>query len=685
MKPFPSVTLPFMAALVAMSALSASGQAESQTARLSGLDLTHLHYEGWKKPSVDRSFSGKPLAVAGRKFEHGIGTRATSSLWLELDGQTERFRAWTGVDDGASNPDASVAFSIYGDGRELWKSGPLKFGQPALPVELDLLGIRSILLLVDHGGDGNSFDHANWAEATFDFRGAKPATIAKPHEEAVILTPKPPLAPRLNGPKVYGCRPGNPFLYRIPATGERPLQFTADALPESLRLDAASGILTGMAPPRGTYAVTLSAKNRHGAASRQFKIVSGDLLALTPPMGWNHWYAYYNRVTDAMIREAADVMMRSGMADAGYSYVNIDDCWMHASPDAQGRSNPDRTGPLRDAAGNILPNKYFPNMRALTDYIHAMGLKAGIYTSPGPLTCGGFCGAYQHEEQDARQFAEWGFDFLKYDWCSYSPIAEGQAPATTNIPTCTKGAPSLQAYQEPYRLMGGILKRLPRDMVFNLCQYGMGNVWEWGAEIGGHSWRTGDDLGAELNRIFAVALKNAEHREYSKPGAWNDPDYIQIGFIGDARGGGLPKSCPLTPTEQYSFMSLWCLMAAPLFFSGDMSRLDDFTLNVLCNPEVIDIDQDPLGTSARVVPLTPDTFLMVKNLEDGSLAVGLCNRGEIRAGITARWDDLGLQGRQIVRDLWRQADQGSFEREYTASVPRHGVVLLRFRPDSAGS
>jgi alpha-galactosidase len=225
--------------------------------------------------------------------------------------------------------------------------------------------------------------------------------------------------------------------------------------------------------------------------------------------------------------------------------------------------------------------------------------------------------------------------------------------------------------------MGALLREQPRDMVFNLCQYGMGDVWKWGAEIGGHSWRTADDLGTSLNRIFDVALKNARYREWSRPGAWNDPDYIQIGYIGDARTNGELKPCPLTPTEQYSFMSLWCLMASPLFFSGDLSQIDEFTLNVLCNPEVIAINQDPLGESARVVSLTPQTFLMVKTLEDGSKAVGLCNRGEVSAEISARWSDVGVSGRRSVRDLWRQQNLGDFADQFTAVVPRHGVKLLR--------
>ena len=625
---------------------------------------------------MNKALGGRPLAIGGRKFQRGIGTRATSTLWLELDGKVEKFNALAGIDDGAGTT-ATVVFSIYGDARKIWDSGVMTHGQPARPVELDIKGVHLLLLKVDHAGEDNPLDHADWADPHFITGGAQPRTIKSPPEEAVILTPKPPREPRINGPKVYGCRPGNPFIYRIPTTGERPMEFTAEALPAGLKLDAEQGIITGAAPARGTFAVTLHAKNRHGAAARTFKIVSGDTLALTPPMGWNHWYAHYSRIDDAKIRQAADVMVASSMADVGYAYVNIDGCWTNTTEGAKRKPDPLQLGPFRDAQGNLLPNRHFPDMRALTDYIHAKGLKAGIYTSPGPLDCAGFAAAYGHEEQDARRFAEWGFDFLKYDWCSYTRIALADA----NLSVTAKPASlSREAHQKPYRLMGDILKRQQRDIVFNLCQYGMSDVWEWGAEVGGHCWRTGDDLGAFLNRIFEVALKNASHREWSRPGAWNDPDYLQLGRIGDARTGGEPRPCPLTPTEQYAFMSLWCLMAAPLIYSGDMSQLDEFTLNVLCNPEVIEIDQDPLGECARVVTLTPETFLMVKNLEGGDKAVGLCNRGEVAAEVSAKWSDLDVGGRQAMRDLWRQKDLGAFEGQFEASVPRHGVVLVRLRP-----
>ena len=496
-----------------------------------------------------------------------------------------------------------------------------------------------------------------------------PAVPAAPKEAPYLLTPPAGPAPRLNGPKVYGCRPGHPFLYRLPTTGERPIAFSAVDLPAGLVLDAAQGIVTGTAPARGEYRVTFTARNAHGASTRVLRIQSGDTLALTPPMGWNHWYAHYNRITDAMMREAADLLVSTGMADVGYAYVSIDDCWMRAAPDAKRQPDARRIGPFRDAQGNILPNDHFPDMAALTAYIHARGLKAGTYTSPGPLTCAGFAGAHEHEEQDARQFAAWGFDLLKYDWCSYGRLFPKPH--------------SLETMQKPYRLMGDLLRRQPRDIVFNLCQYGMGDVWKWGAEVGGHSWRTAGDLGFALDKLFAVARKNIGYRAWQRPGAWNDPDYIQIGYIGAARGGGLPAPCPLTPTEQYSFMSLWCLMASPLFYSGDMTKLDAFTLNVLCNPELIDLNQDPLGECAAIVAEQGEAFILVKNLEDGSKAVGLCNGGAVPVALTARWSDLGLTGPQLARDPWRQRDLGPIDQAYTATVPRHGVVVVRLTPASA--
>lgn len=478
-----------------------------------------------------------------------------------------------------------------------------------------------------------------------------------------ILTPKPGSQPHINSSLVYGCRPGNPFLYRIPCQGKRPIRFSVKGLPDGLCLDRETGIISGTNPPEGEYQMVIEAKNETGKDKRDFRIISGDKLALTPPMGWNHWYANYYRITDKMVREAADIMISSGMADVGYQYVNLDDCWMNASAETQRNKDTTRYGPFRDESGNILPNRHFPDMKALTGYIHSKGLKAGLYTSPGTLTCQGYAGSWQHEEQDARQFAAWRFDFLKYDWCSYRKIVGDDK--------------SLEMYQKPYRPMGTILKTVGRDMIFNICQYGMGEVWKWGAEVGAQCWRTANDLGYELDRVFDVALQNCEYREYSKPGEWNDPDYIQIGWIGQVRKRGMPELTTMPANMQYAYMSLWCLMASPLIYSGDMSKLDEFTLNILCNPEVIDVDQDTLGECGLVIKQDDKHFLIVKNLHDGSKALGFFNRQENDSEMNISWETLKLSGSQIVRDLWRQSDIGSFDNSFGTTVPAQGVVMLK--------
>jgi alpha-galactosidase len=491
------------------------------------------------------------------------------------------------------------------------------------------------------------------------------SALAAEPEEAVILTPKPPETPRINGPRVFGVRPGHPFIFLIPATGRRPMEFAVDGLPDGLTVDPQTGRITGAIQTRGEYPVTFRAKNALEQAERKFKIVCGDTLALTPPMGWNSWYIWVNGVSDKVMREAADAMVSTGLADHGYAYVNIDDCWS-VKPGKPGHEP-------RDGQGNIKPNERFPDMKAMTDYIHAKGLKAGIYTSPGPLTCGGYAAAYQHEEQDARRFAEWGFDFLKYDWCSYGTIAKN---------------PDLAAMQKPYRLMGGILKKLDRDVVFNFCQYGMGNnVWEWGPEAGGQSWRIADDFGGDYENpwgavsrfVFELYGRN-QLQKYSGPGAWSDPDYILLGYLHNWKTGKAERT-RLTPNEQYTHVSLWSLVASPLIYSGDISRLDPFTLSLLSNDEVIDVDQDPLGKAAMRVAKHGDAEVWAKDMEDGTKAVGLFNRGPTEATITARWSELGLAGSQIVRDLWRQKDLGTFEGQFSAPVARHGVVLVRLRPN----
>ncbi len=540
----------------------------------------------------------------------------------------------------------------------------MKPGDKAKRIDMDLRGVKTLVLLVDAAGDRIDFDHADWAEAHFTYRGQAPRAIdppLPPKEDAALLTPPPGPAPKINGPTIYACGPAHPFLYRIPATGRRPMRFSAAGLPAGLSLDPASGIIRGSVAAKGTYCAKLRAENDCGADQRSLRIVCGETLALTPPMGWNSWYILNMRVSEVHMREAARQMIASGMADYGYQYVNIDDGWIKH----QGEK------PYRDAQGAVLPNAKFPDIRGMVDEIHVTGLKAGLYTSPGPWTCGGCVGAYQHEAADARRFARWGFDFLKYDWCSYGEVAGGNG---------------LAHMKKPYQVIAAELKKQDRDIVLNLCQYGMGEVWKWGGEVG-QCWRTTGDLGAEPDRrlpgFYGVAFSNAVHWEYARPGCWNDPDYVLIGYV-DPMCTGTTHKTPLTPSEQYSYMSLWCLMAAPLVFSGDMARLDPFTLNVLCNAEVIDVDQDALGRQARVIRKTPNDFVLVKDLEDGSKALGLFNLSETKGTLAVDWAELGLSGPRQVRDLWRQKDLPVVDGKIKAVVPRHGVLLMRLRAAKSG-
>ena len=683
--------------IMALSVFSC--RSNEQSINLNELDISKMQ-SGWRTAKRDSSVTGASLSVAEKRFETGIGTHAISTFLIQLDKKGRNFSGFAGVDDASGNNTGTVEFFVVGDQKVLWQSGIMKKGDTAKKIDIDIRGIEKLGLLVTDGNDGRSGDNADWADVVITFRGVQPGAVDNKYipEAEEILTPPPPVEPRINGPKIYGVHPGSPFLYRIPATGERPMTFSAEGLPQGLFLDENSGIITGKIEKAGEYPVKLITRNSHGITERPFKIVAGGTLALTPPMGWNSWYIYYHRVSDSVMRLSADQMISSGMADYGYQYVNIDDCWAIKA----GSEDPLIGGEMRAKNGELRTNRLFPDMRALTDYIHNKGLKAGIYISPGPTTCAGYTGSYLHERQDLQTFAKWEFDFLKYDWCSYGKIEKER---------------SREAYIKPYKLMWDELQHINRDIVFNLCQYGMGNVWEWGAEVG-NCWRTTGDLGlvagSSMPGFWYVGLSNARHWKYARPGGWNDPDYILIGWIRNAMKEELYQKADLTPNEQYAYMSMWSLLAAPLIYGGEMARLDAFTLNVLCNHEVIDVNQDVLGKQAEIIRATKEELIMVKELDGGSSAVGLFSvSGDANTSIfdlvdeeanglsdakreladpadSFVWDetpppekitfsasDLNISGKFIVRDLWRQKDLGIFENSFTTEVPFHGVKLLK--------
>ncbi len=657
--------------------LHSRSQGNDSSIRLSELDLTKMSCV-MGVPKIDRSIKGDTMSIGGVKFERGVGTHAYSRMLIDLHKDARRFTGKVGLDDGAY-VHASISFYILGDQKILWASGPMKKGGQAKAIDIRLEGIEKLGLLVTVNREDISENYADWADVQITYHGERPVALENSvnAKQAGLLTPTPSKKPNINSPDVYGVTPGADMLYRIPTTGLRPMNFTAVGLPKSLTLDSRTGIITGKGPAKGEYTVSLKAKNKFGESRKKIKIVAGDQLALTPPMGWNSWYIHYTHVSDSFMRLAADAMVRSGMADYGYQYVNIDDCWMNRPS----TTNAEENGAIRDQQGILQPNKRFPNMPALTSYIHSKGLKAGIYSSPGPRTCAGYAGSYQHEVLDAKTFANWGFDFLKYDWCSYGSIARNNS------------IPELKA---PFVLMGDALKQSGRDMVFNLCQYGMGDVWKWGGEAG-HSWRTGPDLGTAtgsfLPGFWNMGLNNSEHWSYAQPGMWNDPDYITIGWVGSSSGKAGGRKTSLTQNEQYAYMSMWSLMASPLFFSGDMSKLDDFTLNVLCNNEVIQVNQDALGRQARIIRNDSTGMIMVKELADGSKAIGLFNfpgrkddpaayfvwdtRSDGTRKISFTPEEIGIKGKFKVRNVWTQRDIGNYKDSFEMEVPYHGVQFLK--------
>jgi len=619
-----------------------SHPAGAETIRLDQLDIRNTDQD-WGQPHHNASVEGHPLSIGGAPFEHGLGTHAVSTLYVTVNGATQ-FSASVGVDGEVTSQDASIEFFVLNGNKTLWQSGVMKAGEAAKTVSVDLHGVKTLTLKVGDAGDGINFDHADWADARFEYEGAPPVTVAAPREEAVILTPPAPPQPRINGPAVVGARPGHPFFYHVPVTGEAPVSLSAADLPPGLNLDEARGEITGVVAQAGEFPVKLSAKNARGHAEKVLRIVIGDKIALTPPLGWNSWNCFAGAVDQAKIRAAADAMVSSGLINHGWTYINIDDTW-------EGK---------RDENGFIQSNKKFPDMKGLADYVHSKGLKIGIYSSPGPTTCAGFEASWQHEEKDAQQYANWGFDYLKYDWCSYNDVQD-------------KSLPERERLMKPYQVMEAALREQDRDIVFSLCQYGMGNVWEWGADVGGNCWRTTGDIGDSWKSMSDIGFQQNGHEKWAGPGHWNDPDMLVLGKVG--WGNLHPTS--LTPSEQYTHISLWCLLDAPLLIGADMSQLDPFTFNLLANDEVLAVNQDALGRQASRKAKDGPTEVWAKDMADGSKAVGLFNRGEEAVEVTVKWADLGLSGKFHVRDLWRQKDTGEFADSFTANVPRHGVCLVR--------
>ncbi len=359
--------------------------------------------------------------------------------------------------------------------------------------------------------------------------------------------------------------------------------------------------------------------------------------AMMPAMGWNSWNHFAGKVTDKDVRDAADALVSTGLRDAGYVYVNIDDTW-------EGK---------RDAQGNIQTNEKFPDMKALAGYVHSKGLKIGIYSSPGPQTCAHYEGSYQHEAQDAKTYAGWGIDYLKYDLCGYRQIMQQEAP--------NDQAKQYEMMRAAYEKMHQALEATGRPIYYSLCQYGWGLVWQWGPQVGGNSWRTTDDIEDSYMSMSNIGFAQAGLSKYASPGHWNDPDMLEVG------------NGKMNGNEYRTHMTLWAMLAAPLLAGNDLSKMSPETLAILSNKDVIAIDQDSLGKQGDRVSAAGPLEVWSKPLHDGGLAVALFNRGHDDEPMSLPAESLGVGADSKVLNVWNPKDtsRGPWV------VPEHGVVLLR--------
>jgi alpha-galactosidase len=493
-----------------------------------------------------------------------------------------------------------------------------------------------------------------------------PASTPLPAPMPPTLTPPSPKTPLIHGPKIFGVRAHSPFLYTIPATGDRPMTFHAEHLPAGLSLNQSNGQITGKPTTPGSFQAIFFAENALGKTSRPFKIVVGDDISPTPPMGWNSYNCFGTGISQERELSAARDIVKAGLDQHGWTYINMDGGW-------EGM----RGGPFNA----IQPDpKKFSDIRGMVNEIHQMGLKVGLYSSPWITTYGGQIGgssndpngAWDHATMtkgpknkkvfpfaigehhfftnDAKQWADWGIDYVKWDW------APCEVPETKE--------------------MADALRASGRDIVFSLSNNATNSLFGIIGDMSklANSWRIGGDIRDSWPSIMDHGFHNDKWAPYARPGHWNDPDMFEVG----ANGGGKPKR--LTADEQYTHVSQWCLLSAPMLLGCDLDYLDAFTIGLLSNDEVIDVDQDELGKQATNVATKGKLEIYAKPLSDGSWAVGLFNLGDTLDTIALDWHDIKISGRQTVRDLWRQTDLGIFTGTFSSPVNPHGVVLIKVSP-----
>lgn len=479
-------------------------------------------------------------------------------------------------------------------------------------------------------------------------------------------------APKINAPRIFGAGINSPFFFPIPVTGERPLTFSVEGRPEGLSINSETGIISGAVRETIEITVNIKVSNCLGNDEQECRIVTGDKISLTPPLGWNSWNVWGSTIDEKKIKDCADNMIASGLAAHGFSYINIDDGW-------QG----ERSGPLNALQAN---NK-FKDMKALCDYIHSLGLRAGIYSTPWVKSYGGYNGGssgecvrgesehihkengwyfgeHTHHGEDARQWAEWGIDYLKYDWSPWEV--------------------------HDIEVMHDALENCGRDIIYSLSNSAPFDKTEGRRHLA-NCRRTTGDITDTWQSVCSIGFSQDKWIPYSGQGHWNDPDMLVVGKL----GWGKVRENRLTHDEQITHITLWAILAAPMLLGCDLTQIDEFTVNLMSNNEMLAVNQDPMGRQGHCVrelrrtdengQITTHENVYVRELYDGSLAVGLFNRADIPAIIEVSQSELGIGQNRQIRDIWAKRNIGIFDEKFSIGVPAHGAQFVRIKQPTAAT
>lgn len=617
---------------------------------LSSLDLSNVTV-GWGTLKANRSIDGKRLTLKGNRYSSGVGVHANSRMVVKLNGSVTKFYAICGIDDEVNqNGDVTWRVTLLGEGGSsevVAEGNALRTDDEATELDIDLAGWKFLVLDVDKNGV-DSYDHFDWANAYFEY--------VEQNSTPPVTVPVSTIDAGLDCATLYFAQPGVKMMQFIRPMSEGST-VTVEGLPEGLTYDTRRSAVTGIVDKEGeyTYKVTVENTAGHSNVTDVKLVVSSNLQMPTPMMGWLSWNVVEGNISQKVVEQVADAMVSTGLADAGYNNLIIDDLW-HADS--------------RDAAGNPVEDKTkFPKgMKAAADYAHSKGLRFGIYSDGGTKTCAGRFGSFGYETEDANRYAEWDVDVLKYDYCN--------APA--DQATCI----------ERYKAISDALKASGRDITLYVCEWGVREPWKWGAEIGAPTWRcTYDTRDCWEGKSGGIGILQSiagmkDLWPYSGPNRFNDADMMCVGINGTGKSSSaLCVKVGMTKEEYRTQMSLWCMWASPLTLSFDLTKsISDEDMAIMSNPELIAINQDRMGLQAKYLGEKDGCALFAKDLENGDVAVAVVNLNNRSTNYTIDFSDIDAlePGRKYhFRDCWAAEDLGVMENSFSVNIPVHATKVYR--------